>query len=559
VLCRSCRRQITRGVTTCGFCGRPLPGAAPPFELVLAEGTRVPLSDELTIGRGPGNSIRIDEPTVSRQHARIRPAAGGYEIEDAGSSYGTLVDGRRLTAPAPLADGTLISLGDVDVRIERRRSEDEAGRTIVVSAGSVLDVSATGSERLVEVGTSYGFRPRLRAGLVLKRLEASEGDRRYVLNDTETGGFVRMDEDDAALLQLLGLGGTLQELLVESERRHGRGGSGRLARLLADLGDRGLLLGVDGGGKVEAASGRLARLLRPRERVLPNVGEAFERIYRSGGFVLFTKPVQALLAAIAVIGLAAFVYLVVHRYGTPFVVARHVGLGGLVFILGRSLVVAFHELAHGLTVVSFGRRVRRAGVKLLLIFPYAFVDTSEAWFEPRRRRIAISIAGPASDLVVGGAFSCIAAVLPAGTIRAIVFQVAFAAYVGAIFNLNPLLDRDGYHILVDVIGQPGLRRRSRERLTAVLAGRPKPAADSRGLWLYAAVALAWSAGAIAFAIGLSLRYYDILVGVVGHKEVVWAVLAVSYSVMFVPIAVVLARPLAERWRERSAGAVSGHS
>ena len=47
--------------------------------------------------------------------------------------------------------------------------------------------------------------------------------------------------------------------------------------------------------------------------------------------------------------------------------------------------------------------------------------------------------------------------------RDIFFQLAFAAYVGAFFNLNPFIERDGYHILVDVLREPGLRRRAREQ------------------------------------------------------------------------------------------------
>ena len=75
-----------------------------------------------------------------------------------------------------------------------------------------------------------------------------------------------------------------------------------------------------------------------------------------------------------------FVVLVVGRYGTPFVVADRVGIGGVVFLAGRSLVVLLHESAHALTMTSFGRRPGRAGAKVVLVFPYAFVDTSDMWF-----------------------------------------------------------------------------------------------------------------------------------------------------------------------------------
>ena len=65
-------------------------------------------------------------------------------------------------------------------------------------------------------------------------------------------------------------------------------------------------------------------------------------------------------------------------------------------------------------MASFGRRIERAGLKAIAIFPYAFVDTSEAWFEPRRRRIAVSAAGPVSDFSIGAVFALCALLLPEG-------------------------------------------------------------------------------------------------------------------------------------------------
>src|SRR3954469_11723607 len=51
------------------------------------------------IGRAAGNAVRLADPSVSRLHARIRATAdGGATLEDAGSSYGTWLDGRRATA-----------------------------------------------------------------------------------------------------------------------------------------------------------------------------------------------------------------------------------------------------------------------------------------------------------------------------------------------------------------------------------------------------------------------------------------------------------------------------
>jgi putative peptide zinc metalloprotease protein len=241
-----------------------------------------------------------------------------------------------------------------------------------------------------------------------------------------------------------------------------------------------------------------------------------------------------------------FAYLVAERYGTPFVVASKIGIGGLVFLVGRFLVVAVHELAHGLTMASYGRRVERAGVKLILVFPYAFVDTSEAWFEPRRRRIAISAAGPLSDFTVGAVFSVLCLSLEAGTVRDICFQLAFAAYVGACFNLNPFLDRDGYHMLVDVLREPGLRRRAREQFSRRLSGAGRTD-ESPVLARYSLFGLLWSLLAALFVIAMTLRYRTVL-ETVAPSWIVWTVMATVWVAVFVPVLVVVGRPLVARLR-----------
>jgi putative peptide zinc metalloprotease protein len=287
-------------------------------------------------------------------------------------------------------------------------------------------------------------------------------------------------------------------------------------------------------------------------RTVEGAGRFFERIYESGGFILFTRAALVLAGAVALVGASAFAWLVFGRYGTPFVVAKKVGLGGLVFLVGRFVVVAFHELAHGLLLTGYGRRVDRAGLKVVLVFPYVFVDTSDAWFEPRQRRVAVSAAGPASDLVLGGVFSLAAAFVGVGTVRDIFFNLAFAAYVGAIFNLNPLLDRDGYNMLVDGLGEPALRMRSRTWIVAKLSGRATAPAN-RAVAIYAVIAVVWSFVAVAFGIVLSLRYYAQLKLLV-PPAILWGIFGTFYALMFLPALLSLVRPLLLRRNREPAAA-----
>jgi putative peptide zinc metalloprotease protein len=266
--------------------------------------------------------------------------------------------------------------------------------------------------------------------------------------------------------------------------------------------------------------------------------------------VFFTRPALWLIGILAVSGIGVFAYLIAGRYGTPFVVAKKIGLGGLVFLAGRFLVVAVHETAHGLTMSSFGRRVQKAGFKLIIVFPYAFVDTSEAWFEPRNRRIAISAAGPVSDFTIGALFSIACLASPAGTIRDIFFQLAFAGYVGAFFNLNPFIERDGYHILVDILREPGLRRRARAQFARKLSGKGG-GDDSPVLGRYSIWGLVWSFAAGTFAVFFTMRYVPIMKELTGSPVAVYVVLGTLWFAFFLPVVFVVGKPLLDRVRGRS--------
>jgi putative peptide zinc metalloprotease protein len=504
------------------------------YDVVLSDRRRVPVHGTVTLGRDPGSTIALADPTVSRRHARITTAGGAPVLHDAGSSHGTWVDGRRVAAPVELHDGAVIRLGDQELVLERRRRDSEAGLTIVVP------------ERPAASNTAG---PRLRSGYALKRLDASERPNRWVLRDLRSDKFLRLSDDDGRLLELLDGHRSVLELMGAAEQRFGPDAAARIVRLLPDLAERGFLEGVEAPTVAgPAQQGFLGRLMTPRETVWPDAGARFDELYRDGGWTLVTPVALAAMAVVAVSGLAAFAYLVVGRYGTPFVVASKIGIGGLVFLLGRLAVAAVHEAAHGLVMASFGRRVGRAGFKLVMIFPYVFVDTSEAWFEPRRRRIAVSAAGPVSDAVLGATFALCCLVLGAGTLRDIFFQVAFAAYVGALVNLNPFVERDGYHILADLLGEPGLRRRAREELRRWL-GREPGFRPSPILVRFAMAGVAWSIVAAGAAIVVSLRYWPVL-----HRflpaPVVWAMLATVWAAVLAPALLTLGPPLVERSRAK---------
>lgn len=92
----------------------------PLFTLTMRQGPRPDQAFELykdvhTLGREAGNDILINDPQVSRHHARLTLQGSAYILEDLGSTNGTFVNGRRVTGPVTLSAGDMVGLGDTVV------------------------------------------------------------------------------------------------------------------------------------------------------------------------------------------------------------------------------------------------------------------------------------------------------------------------------------------------------------------------------------------------------------------------------------------------------------
>jgi len=74
-----------------------------------------------TIGRDVNNTIVIDDPFASSDHAALTFRGRAWYVEDLGSTNGTFVNGSQVEGIAPLGFGDEIQVGQVRLRLERAR------------------------------------------------------------------------------------------------------------------------------------------------------------------------------------------------------------------------------------------------------------------------------------------------------------------------------------------------------------------------------------------------------------------------------------------------------
>ncbi len=123
-LCPACAHENRNGAFFCAQCGSKLHFAAGPCgRLVRMNGPQQDRRIELAgpvcvIGRDPSTSVRLEEESISKQHARLTQNGDSFQIEDLESSNGTFVNGRRIRDRVEIKPGDLLRVGSVILKLE---------------------------------------------------------------------------------------------------------------------------------------------------------------------------------------------------------------------------------------------------------------------------------------------------------------------------------------------------------------------------------------------------------------------------------------------------------
>ena len=103
----------------------PTVGPAGPEKLVVVQpsaqkGTEFLLADEVTVGRAGGCGVLLAHDTfVSQLHARVFRRDGDLWVEDLGSTNGTYLNKKKVTAPVAVRKGDKIQFGRTTLEVRK--------------------------------------------------------------------------------------------------------------------------------------------------------------------------------------------------------------------------------------------------------------------------------------------------------------------------------------------------------------------------------------------------------------------------------------------------------
>ena len=161
-----------------------------------------------------------------------------------------------------------------------------------------------------------------------------------------------------------------------------------------------------------------------------------------------------------------------------------------------------HEASHGWACLTYGGRVREAGVNTVLFVPLPYVDVTSAWRIPSKwTRIFIAAAGMYAELFLATVAALVWSRSEIGVVQQTCVNVMLTGgCLTVLFNLNPLMRFDGYYMLADWLELPNLAHHGHQDSLQLgkrwLFGvkRPEPPWPRRAGWivrLYGLLALGW--------------------------------------------------------------------
>jgi len=346
----------------------------------------------------------------------------------------------------------------------------EAGELLVLERSDLLAALADDSEtgrRMMELHRLRA-RPRQAEGIIVHRRVTSAGETVFTLKDPRQGRYYRLSPEGHFLWERLDGRHNLRDLTLDLMVERGSFAPEAVQQVLAGLSRAGFLhrptLAQDVADVATRRTG-LQRVLGACRRLvdwriaISGADPVMTRLYRAGIRHLYSRPAQIVQAGLVAFGLYAFA--TSAQQAGSGLVSSAVPLGwGVLLLPAFALSLLLHEAGHAFAVKSFSREVHRMGIGWHWVTPIAYVDTSDMWLAPRWPRIAVSLAGPWANAIIGSLVAIGAWSASEPAVVAALWSFAALQYYLVLMNLNPLLETDGYYVLIDWLERPNLRPRA---------------------------------------------------------------------------------------------------
>jgi putative peptide zinc metalloprotease protein len=289
---------------------------------------------------------------------------------------------------------------------------------------------------------------------------ATQGVVPYALKNRRTEQIIQISDAEKFLWEQMDGQGSLREIATAYLLRYGSFNFEIIPTLIVKLLRADLLTmrpvsrlrAVLARNRRNAAARAMEGTLHALERLTVTSRRAhdvFARLYRFGGFLLFTPWTVLLLLVVVALGAWSGARIWEGLGEVTHGLAKHPLIAILLVKVVFWLTVVNHQVIHALACVHHGRRVREFGFTILHGFiPTFYADVTDIFMASRRARVVNAVAGPL----------WIATMLSPGLFQGFLVASAILQLQSFFVSLYPFcfLEMDGYHILVEWLGVPTL-------------------------------------------------------------------------------------------------------
>lgn len=319
-------------------------------------------------------------------------------------------------------------------------------------------------------------RPKRKDDMELAEVEGLNGSKSYVLRNPSNDKYLVLEEKEAFLWNLMDGQSSVRDLYLELTMEYGLISQTTVFSFVRILKENGFLW--DKSTPVyQTINDKLRRhqLFFRMKRGMDYLFHARLTTKKADIFftwlynicaVFYTKFAFIFIVGLLAVNLGLTAYFLFYKHET-ILLTPHLGAGShdiIAMMVITYLSVLIHEIAHGLTVKHYERKVLRAGLMLLFGSPIAYVDTTDILMRGRLPRIGVSFAGPCINGVIGAVLLILALVFPESIHENLTLHAGIINSLLFVVNLIPFTETDGHYIIQDWLVQPQLRKESLEFL-----------------------------------------------------------------------------------------------